>query len=543
MTIAIGTSWSLYSASFTAAATANDGRLEFWVGDVAGNVWLDGVALSADPPEVDRRDFSNGIVLLNGESTPQTMTLEAGFQRFKGTQAPLYQYILDDSDTSFSSTGSWSTVVYNTGRLSRDLDPISRPNHRMQTALTITVGRGAAMNWIPVPAKRSGTSISRPTANTPSRFGCRRRPTRPAGPRIAVYEIVAGGNVVASATIDQTTASAGDAWHTVATVSLRAADGPFLRVHDGGSGTLIANAVYVTSAALYNDGSAAPQVTLGAFDSILLQRQQPAAAPASQVNSIVNAASYQPAIASGGFVSVVGTGFGNSSRSWMSSDFSGSNLPVSLDGVSVTINGKPVYFEYISPTQINAIAPDDDTIGQVPVQVATPQGTSYAATVLKQKLSPGFFTYQSGTTTYVAAVHLDGSLVGQMGTSSRPAVPGEVIEIYGTDFGPTSPATATSQLVSQPAPLAWPAAVSVGGVNATVQWAGLVSPGLYQLNVTIPMVTAGDQPVQTTVSGFQSPLECVLAGQLELTRKLLCWRSLNSGGADSLKPHSGRPLT
>lgn len=83
MTIAIGTSWSLYSASFTAAATANDGRLEFWVGDVAGNVWLDGVALSADPPEVDRRDFSNGIVLLNGESTPQTMTLEAGFQRFK----------------------------------------------------------------------------------------------------------------------------------------------------------------------------------------------------------------------------------------------------------------------------------------------------------------------------------------------------------------------------------------------------------------------------------------------------------------------------
>src|SRR5580692_4108293 len=119
---------------------------------------------------------------------------------------------------------------------------------------------------------------------------------------------------------------------------------------------------------------------------------------------------------------------------------SGSNLPVSLDGVSVTINGKPAYVEYISSTQINAIAPDDDTIGQVPVQVTTPQGASYAGTVLKQKLSPAFFTFLSGTTSYVAAVHLDGTLVGPDGPSSRPAVSGEVIEIYGTGFGPTTPA-------------------------------------------------------------------------------------------------------
>lgn len=236
----------------------------------------------------------------------------------------------------------------------------------------------------------------------------------------------------------------------------------------------------------------------------MLKRQQPATVPASRVNSVVNAASFQAAIAAGGFVSIVGTGFGNSSRSWTSPDFAGAKLPISLDGVSVTINGKPAYVEYVSPTQVNAIAPDDDTIGKVQVQVRTPQGTSYAGTVLKQKLAPAFFTYTSGTNAYAAAVHLDGTLVGPRGPSSRPAVPGEVIEIYGTGFGPTNPATPTSQLVSQPVPVVSRAMMSIGGATAEVQFAGLVSSGLYQLNVKIPNVAAGDQPVQGSIGGFQT---------------------------------------
>jgi uncharacterized protein (TIGR03437 family) len=240
------------------------------------------------------------------------------------------------------------------------------------------------------------------------------------------------------------------------------------------------------------------------MDGILLKRQQAASVPASRVNSVVNAANFLPAIASAGFISIVGTGFGNSSRAWASSDFSGSNLPLSMDGISVTINGKPAYVEYISATQINAIVPDDDTIGTVQVIVNTPQGPSYAGSVMKQKLSPAFFTYTPGTNTYAAAVHLDGTLVGPAGPSSRPAAPGEVIEIYGTGFGPTNPALPTSQLISQPAPLLFPATISIGGVPAEVQFAGLVSSGLYQMNVKIPSIPDGDQLTQATVSGFQT---------------------------------------
>lgn len=497
--ISIGTSWKLYSASFLASATVSEGQLSFWVGDAVGDVWLDDVQLYSQPTFY-RRDFTNGVVLLNGSASPQTVALEPGLKRFTGTQAPLYQYLVDDADSAFGSTGSWRTVTYDTGiGYGSGIGPFY---HCWKTSChQLDAAAGEAQWNLNIPADGHYTiQVWLPAA-----------PGSATWTKNAVYEVIAGGTVLASATIDQTTASAGDALHQVATLSLKAGDAPFLRVRNGGSGPLIADAVYVTSAARYNDGSPARQVTLGAFDSILLQREQPMTASTGQIASMVNAASFQPAVASGGFVSIVGAGFGNASRSWTASDFSAGNLPLSLDGVTVSINGRPAYVQYISPTQINAIAPDDDTIGQVPVQVMTPQGARNAATVLKQKLSPAFFTYQSGATSYVAAVHLDGMLVGPAGPSSRPAVPGEAIQIFGTGFGPTNPAMPSSQLVSQPAPLSFPATVTIGGVNAQVQWAGLVSSGLYQLNVVIPNVGVGDLPVQTSVSGFESAAKGFIA--------------------------------
>ncbi|HEY4363275.1 MAG TPA: LamG-like jellyroll fold domain-containing protein [Bryobacteraceae bacterium] len=502
--IAIGTSWGFYSLSFTALTTPQIGRLEFWVGDIAGNIWIDDVRLVQEPSLVYRRDFTNGVVLLNGSATPQTVTLEAGLRRFKGTQAPLYQYMLDDADGAFSATGSWKTVTYNTGSwgpAKKNLPPA--PQNQNGPYYHCWEGTCHQLD--------SGASPAQWNLNTPADGQYTIQAWLPAAPgaaswtKSAVYEVVAGGHVVASATIDQSTASAGDALHAIATVNLTAADAPFLRVHNEGTGALIADAVYVTSAALYNDGSSAPQVTLGGFDSILLQRQQPLPATTSRVNSVVHAATFQPSISSGGFVAISGTGFGSSPRTWASSDFSGTSLPSSLGGVSATINGKPAYVEYISPTQINVIAPDDDTVGQVQVQVTTPQGANYTGTVLKQKLSPGLFTYQAGTTNYAAAVHPDGTFVGPTGPSSRPAAPGEVIAIYGTGFGATTPAAPSAQLVSQAAPTVLPVTIMIGGVTAEVQWAGLVSSGLYQINVKIPELAAGDRPIQATIGGFQSP--------------------------------------
>ena len=63
--IGIGTMWKMYSAAFTAPVTAIDGRIQFWFGQSAGNVWIDKVQLT-QVSGVYRRDFTNGIVLLNG---------------------------------------------------------------------------------------------------------------------------------------------------------------------------------------------------------------------------------------------------------------------------------------------------------------------------------------------------------------------------------------------------------------------------------------------------------------------------------------------
>jgi len=498
--ISIGPSWGFYITTFTPPATVTDARIQFWVGDVTGSVWIDDVSLSVAPAAIYRRDFSSGVVLLNATASPQTIALEDGLNRFSGTQAPKFQYIVDDSDVGFAPTGAWKTVTIDSGFAEGALTgPGSQVAngpfyHAWKAGVHELDASSGSATWnLQIPEDGSYTiQVWLPAAPQASTWT-----------KNAVYEVVSGGSTITSVPVDQSAAAAGDGWHAIATANLTSAGSPMLRLHNGGSGPLIADAVYVTSAALYNDGSPASQVTLAPFDGILLQRQTPVPAPTSRVNSVVNAASYQPAIASGGFISIKGTGFGNSFRTWASSDFSGNNLPVSLDGVSVTVNGKLAYVEYISPTQINAIAPDDDTIGQVTVQVTTPQGASYAGTVLKQRLSPAFFTYQSGTTSYIAAVHLDGTLVGPASPSSRPTVPGEVIEIYGTGFGPTNPESPTSQLVSQPAPLSQPATVTIGGVDALVQWAGIVSSGLYLLNVQIPNVAFGDQPVQTSVSGFQ----------------------------------------
>ena len=50
--------------------------------------------------------------------------------------------------------------------------------------------------------------------------------------------------------------------------------------------------------------------------------------------------------------------------------------------------------------------------------------------------------------------------------------------------------------------------VTIGGVQASVQYAGMVvgNAGLYQVNLTIPPNTGlGDQPVVVTVAGRSTP--------------------------------------
>jgi uncharacterized protein (TIGR03437 family) len=490
------TTWQLYTLSFQAPVTANDAAVLFNLGLAAANIWIDGVQLSAAPANIYRRDFTLGMVLLNGTNAPQTIAPGAGFQRFKGTQAPRYQYIVDDSSAAFSATGAWYTTTYNSGGGTASGETVNGPYYHAwgTTCQELDAGPGNAVWNLGITQDGTYTlSVWLPAA-----------PMASSWTKSALYEVLANGVVVSSMTLDQSSASAGDQWHVIASgLPLTAASSPALRVSNTGSGPLIADAAYVYSAALYNDGSAAPSVTLAPMDGILLQRAQPATAPASRVTSVTDAASFGAAIAPGEWVSIFGNGFSTTAQTWSGSDFVNGQLPTSLGGVSVWIDGQPAYIEYAGPNQINALMPADATMGPVTVEVTTQAGKSYPGTVMLQRLAPELFTWPAGSVTYAAAEHASGALIGPSG-ALQPAAVGEVIELYGTGFGATSPQIPISQAAFPPAILAAPASATIGGVAAEVKWAGLIGPGLYQVNVEVPSVAAGDQPVTVSVAGFRS---------------------------------------
>jgi uncharacterized protein (TIGR03437 family) len=213
------------------------------------------------------------------------------------------------------------------------------------------------------------------------------------------------------------------------------------------------------------------------------------------VSSVVNGASFQGGFASGGWITIFGSNLAGNTRGWGGKDFNGTLLPTALDGTSVMINGNAAYVAYISPTQINVLAPDDTTTGMVDVLVTTPNGDAVDFNAAKSMFSPALFLAGSK---YVAGEHGDGSYL----TTSSPAKPGETVTIFGTGFGATKPATDTSMLVTKPQVLANTVTVTVGGQNAMVTFAGVTEAGLDQINVTIPSGLAdGDALVVAKVGG------------------------------------------
>jgi uncharacterized protein (TIGR03437 family) len=239
-----------------------------------------------------------------------------------------------------------------------------------------------------------------------------------------------------------------------------------------------------------------------------------AAAPAVTSGGIANAASGVAGLAPEAWITIYGTNLATATRTLTDSDLVNNQIPTTLGGVSVQINGKAAYMYYISPTQINVLSPPDTNLGSVPVLVTNAAGTSTAVTGVMQSILPGLFVASS----YVRAVRpSDGVIINGTGeaesgyTAVAAAKPGDVLELYGTGFGPTTPSADAGTVFSGAYPTNNPVTVSIGGVSAAVSFAGLVGLGLYQINVTVPATLAdGDQAVIASVAGVSSPSTALL---------------------------------
>jgi len=243
------------------------------------------------------------------------------------------------------------------------------------------------------------------------------------------------------------------------------------------------------------------------------------------VTGVANTANTADGIATSTWISLYGTNLSAVARSWDGTDFSGNKLPDHLNDVSVEMNGTRIPLSYISPNQINALVGSDTVTGLVSLVVKTDQGQSVPFISKKRDSSPAFFIY-SGTDGFrdvIAQDSLTGELIapyGVPGVAARPARPGEYITIYGTGFGPTSPATIAENTVPQAAATASPVTVKFDNYNVPVSWAGLIGPGLYQINLTIPNVPDWSYSITASVGGAQTsstyaPTIWVKSGGLE----------------------------
>jgi len=219
-------------------------------------------------------------------------------------------------------------------------------------------------------------------------------------------------------------------------------------------------------------------------------------------NGVVNGASFAPGVVSGAWTTIFGTNLAKSTRDWSGAIGSDGAFPTSLDGVSVTIDGKPASIYYISPGQLNIQAPDlAGKTGPVQVVVKTADGESTPYSAIAAKELPGLFAYNLNGKTYPAAVRLDAAVIGPAGVPGViPAKPGEMILFFGTGFGPTNPAVAPGRVFSGAAPLVDTVSMRIGGVSVTPAFSGLSSSGLYQFNVTIPDLPNGEHPVEMQIN-------------------------------------------
>jgi uncharacterized protein (TIGR03437 family) len=286
---------------------------------------------------------------------------------------------------------------------------------------------------------------------------------------------------------------------------------------DNSGNAYIAGAAYSTNFPVTKGAfQAANHSTSGAPSAFVakLGLNAPPPAPAITPGGIVPVDSAAGAIQPGEWASIYGTNL----ASVVTAQTGG--FPQSLGGARVTIDGKPAYLSYVSPGQINLQVPDDTNTGTVSVVVTTESGSASADVTLAD-VAPSFLLFDAK---HVAGVILrqDGTgaygqgkdsydILGPTGTSlgfpTVAAKAGDIVELFGTGFGPTNPAVPSGQAFSGAAPTTYTVSLQINNTGVGTMWAGLSAAGLGQINLTIPSgLGTGDVPLVAGISGGHTPL-------------------------------------
>lgn len=186
----------------------------------------------------------------------------------------------------------------------------------------------------------------------------------------------------------------------------------------------------------------------------------------------------------------------------LTSDVGGGNIaPDNLGGTTVDIGGRRARLLYVSPTQINAQVPAGVALGTVSLTVNNGSSTSAPVNLTTAAAAPAIFFNSAG-----GAV-LKNANFSQV-SSSNPAQADDILLIYSTGLGLTTPPLATGALATaEPFANTATVRVTIGGQTAEVLYS-IAAPGfvgLYQTAVRVPTgVAAGNAPVILSVGTANS---------------------------------------
>ncbi len=208
--------------------------------------------------------------------------------------------------------------------------------------------------------------------------------------------------------------------------------------------------------------------------------------PSITVEGIVNAATFVGGpVSPGEIISVFGIDLGPDPGVNSTLDEQG-NVPTLVAGVQLLINGIPSPEYFVGRNQVNGQVPYEiDGATEVTVQVIVDGVASNIVTIDVADTAPGLFTLENGIGQVIAVLFPDGTL----NSAENPFGPGQVITLYGTGEGQTTPPGQTGVPVDEnalPVPNA-EARVLIGGVEQTILYIGGAPgfSGLLQINIEI----------------------------------------------------------
>ncbi len=241
--------------------------------------------------------------------------------------------------------------------------------------------------------------------------------------------------------------------------------------------------------------------------------------PGPAIGGIAGSANSVPlvtAISANGYFSIYGTLLAATTHQLSGNDVTNGSLPTNMASTCVNVGGARAFLSYVSPTQINALAPALPASGPVQVNVVTNCGTGAEVTTASVSVpiapsTPEFLYWgNSGQNPIIAFDNGSGLLIDfpSMNPALRPVKAGDVLTLYGIGFGATASGAAPGKVATVADVVAGAPSVTIGGKPASASYVGLTPAygGLYQVNVPVPSgLTPGNNAVVLTVNGASTP--------------------------------------